>query len=189
MTNKKLILKKSVSKTLSKIFITIIFILSIQIIKIYKPNMYIKIKDNIFNRSFNFVKINKISEKILGKDIVYNFDKDISVNNSNNIDINNISDYFEGEKIKVSNNLPIGLIESGIVIYIGNKENFGKTVIIQGVDGYNIWYGNLDNIDQKIYSFLEKNTLIGNASGEYIYLLIEKDGKYFKYDDYVKNKN
>ena len=37
----------------------------------------------------------------------------------------------------------------------------GNTVIIQGVDGVDIWYGNLTNVSVKLYDYVEKDKLIG----------------------------
>ena len=188
MNKKKLRLKKNISKFITKVLLSTSLILIVVIIKTYDSNLFKKIKDNIFNKSISFTKINKLSEKILGKDIIYSKNKSDMVSQNTTFN-NSIEEYFEGEKIKVDDKMPIGLLTSGIVVYIGEKEHFNSTVIVQGIDGYNIWYANIENTNVKLYSYLEKNELIGNAKDSFIYLLIEKDDNIIKYEDYIKNKN
>ena len=55
--------------------------------------------------------------------------------------------YKKGVKLNVDDNYLVPIIESGIVVFIGNKDDYGKTVIIEQVDGVNVWYGNIDNIN------------------------------------------
>ncbi len=64
-------LKKSISKLISKIFIIVIVILGILIIKKHNPKFINDIKNEIFNKSLNFIKINKLSKKIIGKEVLY----------------------------------------------------------------------------------------------------------------------
>ena len=70
------------------------------------------------------------------------------------------------------------------MVYIGEKEDYGNTVIIQGVDGVDIWYGNLTNVSVKLYDYLEKDKLIGETLDDTLYLVIKKDNEYIKYEDY-----
>ena len=37
--------------------------------------------------------------------------------------------------------------ESGIVVFIGEKEGYNNTVIIQRIDGIDEWYGNIENVN------------------------------------------
>lgn len=73
---------------------------------------------------------------------------------------------------------------SGVVVFSGEKEGYGNTVIIQGIDGADIWYGNLENVSINLYDYIEANTVIGNVVDEYLYLVIKKDNEYIKYEDY-----
>ena len=176
---------KNISNLLFKLLICAFLLLNILIINKFYPDFTLKIKNDIFNKSFNFVKINALSKKIIGRNVFYFENKNSLVNISNNEINNAISEkYYDGEKFYVSKDLPIGTIQSGIVIFKGEKENFGNTIIIQGTDGYNIWYGNLSNINANLYTYVEKNSLIGSSKDNYIYLLIEKSGNYYTYEEY-----
>lgn len=175
---------------MSRILIIIIFLLGILILNKFNKPLVLKFKNNLFNKSFNFIKVNKISQKFLGKDVFYYHDNgDITEVLSNSFSSNEKEIYYDAEKLYVSDNLPIGSISSGVVVYEGNKDNYGNTIIIQGMDGFNIWYANIKDISPGLYDYVEKNNLIGAADGDYIYLIIEKNNKYYTYDEYIQNKN
>lgn len=158
-------------------------------IKKVDPDVANNIKKNIFNKSFNFIKVNTLTKKVLGKEFIYYQKMPNSINVfSEDIGGNISHKFYDGEKYDVSENLPIGVFESGVVIYRGYKENFKNTVIIQGIDNYNIWYGNLKDINVNLYEYVEKNSLIGSADGKEVYILIEKDDKFYTYEDYKKSK-
>ena len=182
--------KKYISKFLTRILLVVIFLLFILIMNKYNKTFVQSFKNNLFNKSFNFIKVNKISQRILGKDVFYYQDnKDVVEVLASGFDESGRSKYYDSEKVSVSSNLPIGSISSGVVVYIGNKEHYGNTVIIQGMDGFNIWYSNIKDINIGLYDYVEENNFIGAADGEFIYLLIEKDNKYYTYDEYIKTKD
>lgn len=155
--------------------------------KLY-PGTLKKIKTNVFSKSISFVKINKLSKNIIGRDVFYEKNKDMKVL-SNDINLNKSNKYFDAEEFKVSTNLAIGSLQSGVVIFIGDKDKYGNTIIIEGVDGYNIWYSNVTDINVKLYDYVEKGSLIASANQDKIYLLIEKDNKIYTYDEYKEHKN
>ena len=57
-------------------------------------------------------------------------------------------------------------------------------VIVQGIDGVDIWYGNLENVSVNLYDYIEAETIIGETKDEYLYLVIKKDNEFIKYEDY-----
>ena len=61
---------------------------------------------------------------------------------------------------------------------------YGNTVIVQSVDGADIWYGNITNVSVKLYDYVEKDKLIGEVNGDKLYLVIKKDNNFIKYEDY-----
>ena len=79
-------------------------------------------------------------------------------------------------------------IESGIVIFKGNKDGYNDTVIIQTSNGYDMWYSNLKNINVNIYDYVNKNDLI-SESNDKLYLVINKDNKFYTYKEYLSEKN
>lgn len=182
-------MKKSIKLIVTKFLFTIIFILFILIVNKFNKNLTKEFKTNLFNKTINFVKINNLSKKVMGKDFIYNGSNEETLPASKEIYTKNKEKYHDAEKFKVSNDLPIGSIESGVVISIKDDDIYNKLIVVQGVDGFNIWYGNIKDINVGLYDYIEKNSLIGTSDGDYIYLLIEKDGKFYTYDEYSQNKN
>ena len=66
----------------------------------------------------------------------------------------------------------------------------GNTIIVQQSDGIDTWYGNLSNINLKLYDYIEDNSIIGEAKNNELYLMFQKDGVDVSYKDVLKeNKN
>jgi len=55
-------------------------------------------------------------------------------------------------------------MSEGFVSFIGQKQGFGKTVVIQHADGTEAWYGNLDKVDVNLYDFVDKKKKVGSVS-------------------------
>ena len=53
----------------------------------------------------------------------------------------------------VEKNLLVPVLESGMVIFVGEKDNYGSTVIIEQVDGIECWYGNVTNLNVKFITY------------------------------------
>lgn len=188
--NRNYNLRKTIDGLVNRSLISIVLIMSLLLMNKFNSNFLSNFKNKIFNRSFNFVKINSLSKKFLGKEFIYSQKKSSSIGVMNEDLISGESHkYYDGEKYIVSSNLPIGTVESGVVIFVGDKQHFKNTVIIQGTDNYNIWYGNLKDVSVNLYEYVEKNSLIGLADGNEVYMLIEKDNNYYSYEDYKKSKN
>lgn len=54
-------------------------------------------------------------------------------------------------------------LEEGLVIYAGEKEELGNTVIVQNVDGSETWYGKLDSIAVNVYDEVNKGEVLASA--------------------------
>ena len=80
---------------------------------------------------------------------------------------------------------PIQIIESGVVVYIGEKEGLGNVLVIEGEDGSTITYGNIKNSDVKLYEYINSGKYLGEANGNYLYLIILKDGEYLDIETYL----
>lgn len=174
--------KKIISKYITKIMIGIIFFLiSIIFTNISDKNLLLY-QEYVFTESLPFTKIKSWYEDLFGEVLPKN-DNATTVFNGK-IVYKKIEDYLDGEKLTVSNKSLVNSIGSGVVVYNGEKEGYGNTIIIQGVDGVDIWYGNLDNISVNLYDYIEKDTVIGETIDEYLYLVIKKDNEFIKYEEY-----
>lgn len=70
----------------------------------------------------------------------------------------------QGIMIETGKGASVEAMNEGMVEFIGVKEGLGKTVIIQHSDQTETWYGNLDEVKVKLYSFIESETVVGTAS-------------------------
>ena len=84
-----------------------------------------------------------------------------------------ISKYNKGVKLTLSDNYAIPIIKGGIVIFSGEKEGLGKTIIIQQSDGIDVWYSNLANTTMKLYDYVEDNAVVGEAKNNELYLIFQ----------------
>ena len=174
-------------KIVSKILITIILFLGLNItLKLYPESKDIIYK-NAFEKNFSFATINKIYNKYFGDVLPVKkiFKEETTPVFKENLIFDKKESYKDGVVLSVTDNYLVPIIESGMVVYIGEKEEFGNTVIIQQINGIDTWYGNINTTDVKLYQYVEKGTLLGETSKK-LYLLFKKDGVVQDYNEYVK---
>ena len=168
-------------------FLLVIILTLITLIAIKKD---IKFKElfykYIYEDSINFAKINEYYEKIFGSYIPFEdttnkvtpvFNEKLTFISSNK--------YLDGVKLTVEKNYLVPVLQSGLVVYIGEKEGYGNTVIVQGIDGIDIWYGNVNNISISLYDYIDKKSLLGTTKDDVLYLVYKKDGEILNYEEYL----
>ena len=96
-----------------------------------------------------------------------------------------ISIYHDGVKLSVGDNYLVPSMKEGMVVFIGDKDNYGNTIIIEDLSGVDIWYGNVSNTSLKLYDYVEEGTLLGEANKE-LFMVFSKDDKYLDYEEYLK---
>lgn len=137
----------------------------------------------VFDTNISFTKISKLYNKYFGNIIEIPIYKEQSVFNEK-INYTNKEKYYDGVKLEVGKDYLVQSQESGIVVFIGEKENYGNVVIIQQVNGIDMWYGNMNNIDVKLYDYIEKGRVIGSVNDN-LYIVYKKDGNVLNYEDYI----
>ncbi|PLR79547.1 peptidase M23 [Bacillus canaveralius] len=70
----------------------------------------------------------------------------------------------QGVMIETGVGAAVQAMNEGFVNFAGEKEGFGKTVIIQHGDTSQSWYANLEEIDVELYDFIEKGSTVGTVS-------------------------
>ena len=174
---------KYVKGLISRVLVAVIFVLgSIIFTNISDKNKALYQK-YVLEDSLEFMKINELYNSVFGKvDITDNSDKDEVVFGS--ITYTNVEPFKNGVKLTVGMNEVVNVITSGIVVFIGEKDDLGNTIIIQGNDGVDIWYSNITDSDIKVYDYVEVGSILGTSNGEDIYLTISKDGEFISYEEY-----
>lgn len=177
--------KKYLSVSLTKCLLSIIFLL-LSIILI-KSNQDIKnfYAEEVLTKQLNFTKFNNLYNKYLG-DILpdYTIPEPTKTVINTSFSYSNGTSYLNGEKIETEENYIIPTITSGIIVFLGNKESLGPTCIIQGVDGVDIWYSNINIDNLNLYDYIDANSPLGPVLSNYMYLTIDNNGTYISYEAY-----
>lgn len=181
---------KYLKNLVSRLLITIILVL-ISIIYINSgQEEKMLFKAEVLTKNFSFAPFKAWYQKNFGKIIPIDTSNESATVFDNEIVHKKIDNYNNGVKVTLSSPSVISSITSGIVVYIGEKEGYGNTIIIQGIDGVDIWYGNITNISVALYDYVEAKNIIGESNGDFIYYVLSKDGEYLNYEEYIqKNKN
>ncbi len=175
---------KYIKGLISRTLIAIIFVLgSIIFTNISDENKELYQK-YVLKDSLEFTKINELYQSLFGSVDITNKDNDAEVV-FGNITYTNIEPFKNGAKLTVGMNEVVNVITSGIVVFIGEKDDLGNTIIIQGNDGVDIWYSNITDTDIKVYDYLESGNILGTSNSDDIYITISKDGEFMSYEEYM----
>ena len=160
--NKNNKLKKS--KLLS--FLIRIFILSIIfliVIILLKTNVTFKnwFNSNVLEKNISFSSIKSVYSKYFGSILP-----------------------FDDIVLTVDKNYLIPIQYSGVVVFVGEKEKYGNTVIVESED-VTIWYGNVNINNIKLYDNLEKGKYLGETLDNKLYMVFKKEGKIVDYKNYI----
>ena len=183
---KKLVLKKSVKKFINKcLLLLVIFLFGMILVKSNKDYKNF-ILENIYNKNIKFTKFKSMYKKYFGN--ILSIDKIVKEEKSvfnEKLNYKKASVYKDGAVLRVSNNLMVPVLESGVVVYKGKKDDYGNVIIIEQVDGVDVFYGNIKNDNINLYDYVEKGELLGEVSGNKLYLVFQKDGKYLDYKEFI----
>lgn len=183
---KKLVLKKSIRSFISRVLVTIAIFLFGMILVKSDVSFKNKILDNVYNKQFKFVQLGEIYQKYFGN--ILSIDKVLVDEKSvfqEKLSYLKSSKYKDGVKLTVDENYMVPILESGIVIFLGEKEGYGNTVVVEQVDGIDVYYSNVSVSNIKLYDYVEKGELLGEAQDKKLYLLFQKDGKFLDYKEYI----
>lgn len=142
---------------------------------------YIKYYDIIFKSNIDFSYIRSKTNILFGKLI----NKSSTYVSSEKIIYKSIEEYNNSYKLEVGLNYVVNNIKSGTVIYIGEKDNLGTTIIINGDDGINYWYSNIENISVNLYDYVNSSSILGSTINEYLYLTFNKESEYLSYETFI----
>lgn len=170
---------------ISRTLLAVIFVLgSIIFTNISDDNKQLYQK-YVLEDSLEFTKINELYQSLFGKvDITSDKSDDAEVV-FGNITYTNVEPFKNGVKLTVGMNEVVNVITSGIVVFIGEKDDLGNTIIIQGNDGVDIWYSNITDSDILVYDYVEAGSILGTSNSDDIYLTISKDGEFISYEEYM----
>lgn len=197
MYNKKLKKEKKDDdnkSTLSKFLFTILIKSLIVVLLFLSSMIFIRqndknkkiFKEKVYNNSLSFAKIYNLYSKYLGdalpfKDTIKDDTKKVS---NEKITYSSIKKEGDGYLLEIPSNYTLQSIKSGIVIEVKKDDKYKNIVKIQDKSGVNITYKNLNEVEVKLYDYVEKGEILGSTSDK-LYINFEKDGKYLSYEKYL----
>ncbi len=176
---------KLYSYIIKAMVLTVLFLFTLIYVKSSDANKKF-LYDHLFKENISFATINNLYNKYLGGILPF---KDIIKDNKpvfkEKLVFNESNIYKDGVALSVDKSYLVPALEGGIVVFIGEKEDYGKTVIVQQTNGIDVWYGNVNNLNVKIYDYIEGGSLIGETINKTLYLVFKKDGKVIDYKDFI----
>lgn len=175
------------SSFLIRLCISIIILILVLIGLKYDQNTNKIVSKFLNDKNINMASINNWYKKNFGDITPFqNLVKDKSKLVFNDvIKYTNLKEESGKITLSVSDTYLVPVIESGIVVFQGEKEGYGKTIIIEQTDGVYVWYGNIENSNLNVYDYASKSEIIGEAK-KTLYLSFQKNGEYVDYKKYLK---
>lgn len=143
-------------------------------------------KKTVYKNTLSFAKIYDIYNKYLGDVIPFkNLYKDNNKLVSNEkIIYQKIEKENNGYVLTVGKEYLASAIKSGIVVAVKKDNTYNNVIKIQDKNGLNITYGYLEEVNVKLYDYVEKGELLGKTNNK-LFLMFEKDDKYLSYEGYI----
>ena len=180
-SSKSNLFKNIVLRVLITIIVTLILLIGFKMNRNFKKTFY----HYVYEENFPFSAVKNFLQEKFGTSLT--FDKIVTDEEVFNekLSYKDKSLYHDGVKLTVSSEYMIPSLESGIVVYIGEKENYKQVVIVQQMNGVDVWYGNIKQANVKLYDYVEKGALIGQVDNKTLYLVFQKEGKFVDYQSYL----
>lgn len=175
-----------IKKTTAIRFIILVLITTITIF-VLKYNVPFKtfFYKHIYDNNISFASINNWYQSKFGSPLPFSqYFKDTKPVFKEQLTYSASSLYKDGVSLEVGNNYLVPCLDGGIVTFIGEKEGYGKTVIIEQASGVTVWYSNFSEINVKVYDYVSKGDLLG-AVNDNLYLIFYKDGEVVDYKEYI----
>ncbi len=168
--------------TIKLLLLIVIFISTLIVIKDNDKKEWIK--NNVLEKNISFTYLKKEYTKYFGNVLPFliNFDSEMVFKEE--LTYSNINKYYDGVMLSVSYNYLVPALKDGIVVFIGEKENYGKTLIIEN-DNETIWYSNI-NANVNLYDEIKEGQYLGDTIDDKLYLVFKKDGVILDYKKYIE---
>lgn len=169
-----------------KLLICVLIVVSVLIvIKIDKKSSG-KISSFLYDNNISFARINKWYNEHFGDILPFSSSvhDNVSAVFSESLEYSDASIYKDGVSLSVAKSYLVPVLNDGIVVFSGEKDGYGKVVIVQQSDGVDVWYGNIENLNVKLYDYVSKGEFLGEVHSN-LYLVFQKDGKFLDYKEFI----
>lgn len=168
------------SKLISRFMILVIALLLVLIVLKICPDL----KSKVFSNNINLSGLNALYTEYFGGILPISKTTTETVSKET-IKYSGAEKYKDGVKLTVTNDYTVMSQSTGLIIYAGEKEGYGNTIIVQRPDGVEVWYANLKNANVSLYDYVKQDQILGTVSGADLYMVFSKDGKYLDYKKYL----
>lgn len=134
----------------------------------------------------SFAKINKWYQDNLGSILPFKKEKSTNEVFNEKLEYSNLEEYKSGIKLTTKDKYLVPNINEGIVIFIGDKEEVGNTIIIQSSNEVEYWYSNVENISVNLYDYVSKGEYLGEVKNKTLYLSFYKNNEAQNYKEYLQ---
>lgn len=172
-------------KYLNRLLILIIICLISLIVLKGNPNLQEKVYKTVFQNNFSFAWINDLYEKYFGSSLPFLKKEEVEVVSNIKLEYEKQTKIKNGVALTFKDNYAIPATSRGIIIFAGEKEGYGNTVILQRPDNVLVWYSNLDTIGTSLYDYLKAGDIIGEAKDNTLNMYFQKEGDFLNYKDYI----
>lgn len=169
------------NKTFMAIFLGLVFLITME----YSPKFKSFMQDKVLGKDLSFGLIGKLYNKYFGEVLPEGNPENLVEVFNEKLTFSRKEKYVDGYKLSVTKNYLVPVLQSGVVVFLGNNDDYGKVITIEGEDGSTITYGNILNTDFKLYDYVSKEKFLGEVDGEFLYIVIKKDGKYQDLETYL----
>ena len=171
---------KFINKTLTAVFLGLVLLIIME----YSPKFKNYMQNEVLNKNLSFGFLGNLYDKYFGKVLPADSDNIVSVFNEKLV-YKNKEKYRDGYKLEVNKNYLVPVIEGGVVVFIGEKDDIGNVITIEGEKGGTITYGNIKNSDVKLYEYINKGKYLGEVSDESLYIEVLRNGEYLDIETYL----
>ncbi len=168
------------NKTLTAVLLGLVFLIVMEYIPKFKDYM----QNNVLEKNISFAFLDKLYNKYFGK-VLPSVDNNIQEVFNEKLVYTDIDKYYDGYKLKVSNNYLVPSLRNGVVVFIGEKDNYGKVIVVESSEGETITYGNIENTSIKLYDYVAKGEFLGEVKSDTLYLIVLKNGEYQEIETYI----
>ena len=172
--------KKYIKGLLIRGLLALILFLSLSIYLNYNDQNVLFFKRNFYDKALNFSTFNNLYQRWFGSPLP---DPDTLAVSNNIMGYTEVNSFHDGAALKGVNT--VTPFKSGIVVFVGEKDHFGHTIIIQGMDGIDYWYGNVTDVAVKIYDYIQSDKIIANAKDNKLYILFMKNGEVLDFEEFI----
>ena len=163
---------------LNKLLISIIIVLVCLILCNFSTSFRENFEYRVLEENMKFNDFNKIYNKFAS-----GVQEEILVNGiDNDISYEEIDGRY---KFNYGVNATVEVLMPGIIVFIGDKDDLGDTIIVQGNDGVDIWYSGVTMKEYSLYDYVSKGDIIGISDDVYVTISIYDNGKLVDYEEYI----